>query len=348
MTLNNLKKFVESNREVMKKAFKKDIGDLEITGATCKKDFTDKITSLHEKNDFIKVDKLFFMQTAQRSFLKKSRLNKIKKIAENLDPYLFDRVKLARVPGIPEPIVFDLLGRSTAAILAGCEYVPKEDMMFESLDEVRNVFLTQHDNETRLTGWDRHQVAMEYDDKGNAPRMIKNILATAKDIQHVIEATGVQLETRNAKSSEMSVETIWGYVRKCVTNESLSEDTNDPGHRESKILIEAIEIFQHYFGENEKEVIGQNLEALCCYLKQERDAGQTLDQALKKVDFVLQYGSNAKTQKILKEKIFKTKDVANKQVGSVGADNFDKTFKSLNGHSEFNWEKFTPERTRKI
>jgi len=231
-------------------------------------------------NCWVDISSIHIEKTCQRE-IGDLRKKKISAIASNFDAKRFKRPILVLDPDSGKYVCVDGQGRIIAAHMNGNSQVPCEIHTpsgedFE--DYCREIFVSQHDNEDSVKGWDRHKVTITMDESyiSTAGKGIKSLYNNAKDLQRVLDydpanytfATSIPLALMSSNKT-LVISHAYEYVsrlfKKNYQLESSGKSEPRSGNRSPRFAGEILKAFADDFGD--VTLVGQNLEAAAEYVR---------------------------------------------------------------------------------
>lgn len=226
-------------------------------------------------NCWVDISSIYIEETCQRPITSQRKDKIVKNVAARFDPKKFKRPILVEDPNKPgKYICVDGQGRIIAAHMNGNIEVPceihKPNGDFE--DYCRDIFVSQHDNEDKVKGWEQHNVAITMDEDyiSTSEKGTKRIYNTAKDMQKVLDYdkqnyTFATSDFTNLLKSnkKLIVKNAYIYIKRTfgrayqLESNNKSEPTN--GNRNPMFPAEILKAFADEFGD--PNLIGQNFEA---------------------------------------------------------------------------------------
>lgn len=132
-------------------------------------------------DDFIDISNLRIDTNIQRDPFRGGRIKGLEKTMKTWDSRQFGRIKIAKKTGLGKDVytVIDGQGRCIIAMARGLTQVPFEEVIVTDAEAEAGLFVTQADNTSTLTGWEKH--------KANLQRPNSSLYNQAKDIERVMD-----------------------------------------------------------------------------------------------------------------------------------------------------------------
>lgn len=247
---------------------------------------TDAITSW-KPSDYIPINQIYIDYSCQRRVDTK-RVNKINGIIRNFKSRYFTRPRLTKLDD-EHYVCIDGQARIVAAIRHGNSSIPADfDQPKENVvDYCKDLFVSQHENEAPVSGWDNHEVMKTMNETyvNGSGKSLTTRYNTAKDIQKILDYGGqsytfsttplsfktLQLSfTANTKS--ISLNTAFESVSRLSKKqkylfESDGISVKKAGSRNPMFVGEILKVFaQHFSGDS---LVGHNLDSAGEYVRQE-------------------------------------------------------------------------------
>ena len=237
--------------------------------------FMDKVPTI-TRESFMDIDSMTVDNACQRETFSQRREKSFANIAQAFDPRKFGRVTIGHLPNDKSNYVVDGLGRTSVGLALGFESLPVEIINFNNRGEMLSYFLSQHDDQTKISNWERWDVVRQ------TPASDKNLYLKwwnqAQDIEHIMKKhklvyddSKTSWDTFSKYRSVISVEHAYTAIVKCITRFYSAQKGASAGERECLVLSEAMDLYKkHFISENDLSVTGNALIVMCVYLSHKK------------------------------------------------------------------------------
>ena len=275
--MNNIKQRFQNNQ--IASAFVKKVSKLKqtnkITVQPSKRLFMDRVPSITSES-FMDIDNMSVDNACQRETFSQRREKSFTNIVQTFDPRKFGRVTIGRLPNDNSNYVVDGLGRTSVALSLGFESLPVEIINFDNRGEMLSYFLSQHDDQTKISNWERWDVVRQ------TPASDKNLYLhrwnQAQDIEYIMKShklvyddSKALWDTFSKHRSVVSVEHAYTAITKCITRFYSAQKGASAGERKCLVLSKALDLYKkHFISENDLSVTGNALIVMCVYLSHKK------------------------------------------------------------------------------
>jgi hypothetical protein len=237
--------------------------------------FIDKVPSI-TNNDFMDIEDMSIDNACQRETFSQKREKSFTNIAKAFDPRRFGRVTIGNLPNDDNNYVVDGLGRTSVASSLGFQSLPVEIIKFDNRGEMLSYFLSQHDDQTKISNWERWDVVRQ------TPASDKKLYLThwnkAQDIERIMVEHKFTYDDGKthwnsfwSKADTVSVEYAYTAIAKCITRTYSAQKGVSAGSRKSLVLSKALDLYKkHFISEQHLSVVGNALIVMCVYLSHKK------------------------------------------------------------------------------
>ena len=265
------------------KAFEKKVNKLKqdnkLSIQPSKRLFIEKVPSL-TKQSFMDIEDMSIDNACQRETFCQKREKSFTNIAKAFDPRRFGRVTIGKLPKDTNNYVVDGLGRTSVAFSLGFESLPVEIINFDNRGEMLSYFLSQHDDQTKISNWERWDVVRQ------TPASDKKLYLThwnkAQDIEHIWNMYNFTYDDGKAHwdgfwdkkgidKHTISIEHAYTGITKCITRPYSAQKGVSAGSRKSLVLSKALDLYKkHFISEQHLSIVGNALIVMCVYLSHKK------------------------------------------------------------------------------
>ena len=283
---------------------------------TTKSVFMEKVESI-KKKCFMDIEDMCVDKACQRETFSKRRETSFINIAKTFDPRKFGRVIIGRLPEDTTNYVVDGLGRTSVALALGFESLPVEILKFGDRGEMLSYFLSQHDDQTKISNWERYDVIRQ-----TSP-LQKNLYLKhwnqAQDIERIMKKHKLVYDDSKSdwdhfwkRATNISVERAYTAIRQCIVSKHSGQYSAKAGDRMSIVLDEALRLYkEHFISKTHLSVTGNALIVMCVFLSHKK--WSKVDQEPTKIlDLKKGYESNVKEIGILNQRVKELDDFLSK------------------------------------
>mgnify|MGYP003334083685 CR=1 FL=1 len=275
--MNNVKQRFENNQ--IATSFVKKVNKLKqtnkVTIQPSKSLFMDRVPSI-TKESFMDIDNMSVDNACQRETFSQRREKSFTNIAQTFDPRKFGRVTIGKLPNDNNNYVVDGLGRTSVALSLGFESLPVEIINFDNRGEMLSYFLCQHDDQTKISNWERWDVVRQT--PASQKHLYLSLWNKAQDIEKIMKKHKFVYDDSKAswdtfwkRPDSISVERAWGGITKCITSSFSGQYKQPAGSRESIVLDAALDLYKkHFISEEHLSITSNALIVMCVFLSHKK------------------------------------------------------------------------------